>query len=530
MSSPMVGVVIGSRAEFTAIRRGLEQLRVMGVPYEFDIVSPERNPERVITWSRDAATRGIEVIIAAAGGSSPLPGLIAAHTYLPVIGVPVDSTPLRGQDALFSMVQMPLGSPVACVGINSAENAAILATRILALRHPHYAKVLQHQNQNASVRLDTALLEIRNQYPDLTDPTITAPDDHRLFITELETEPGIAFRDESVPKLAAADVPTAPIKNAQPPAPAQTRKASPMRVEIATPVPQEPQPAQAITPEAEPEAAKGAATQAAAESPTPPEQAPEKAEPKAEPPPEKPEAKEKEIAPRGKAGRQARRRSQKRPLTDRLFKIDPAKPDVDVIEHAMFTLLEGGIIAVPTDTVYGIAADATNAEAVERLYRIKGRDRQKALAILVHSTEMLSRLVTRFPEKVEELMDRFWPGSLTMIFPKPLGALAGVSATKSIGVRIPDHNTTLALISMVARPLATTSANLAGQNPATTAEEVVSIFADELDCILDAGPAPGNIASTVLSVVQKPYKILREGAIPRDKLREVLGDLLEEEA
>ena len=101
-----------------------------------------------------------------------------------------------------------------------------------------------------------------------------------------------------------------------------------------------------------------------------------------------------------------------------------------------------------------------------------------------------------------------------------------MSSTATLGVRIPDHNTTLALISMLERPLATTSANLSGQPPATTAEEVVSVFGDELDCILDAGPTMGNIASTVLSVVDTPYRIIREGGVTREQIREILGDLL----
>lgn len=532
MSSALVGVVLGSRADFTAIRRGLETLRVMGVPYEFEIASPERTPEKVVQWARDAAARGMEILIAASGASASLAAVVAANTSLPVIGVPLDGTPRHGEETLLSMVQLGSGAPVACVGVNAAENAAILAVRILALKHAHYARVLMHQNQNATIRQETGLQELRHQYPDLVDPKVTAPGDNRLFVTELETDPGFLFVEEEVEAEAAS------VSDAPTPEPVSPQNSEPPTAE------QEPeQPHEPVAPQSENDSEEAAGEEAAPQ-------------PKAE---EKPvsgkrSSKKKSRAARKRAQSSASadesdeeeaetsrnsgdrkeegslplfpRRSNRRPLADRLFHVVSDNPDVDVIEHAMFTLLEGGIVGVPTDTVYGLAVDATNAEAVERLYRLKGRNRQKAMAILVHNTEMLSRLVTRFPEKVDDLIDEFWPGSLTIIFPKPVGALAGVSATRSIGVRIPDHNTVLALISMISRPLATTSANRAGESAATTVEEVVKVFGDSLDCILDAGPAPGMVASTVLSVVEMPYQILREGAVPRERLKGILGDLL----
>jgi len=526
MSSALVGVLLGSRADFTALRKGLETLRVMGVPYEFEVAAPERTPDKVIEWAREAAARGLEVIIAASGGSAPLAGLVAANTGLPVIGLPIDSTPLRGQDALTSMAQMPSGAPVACVGVNASENAVLLAVRILALKHPHYERVLHHQNQSAIVRQETALQELRVQYPDLTDSRVTAPDDNRLFLTELETDPGFLLREDQA---------EGEIVASRPPETGSSAKATVPRIEPEPAQPQEPGPpscdeedeSETETPEPVEQPTRGKAkksgkrsgsrkkaSRAAAEAVTP---SPAEDSDDTEDQEQEKSAVQTPLPPR---------RPGRRPLVDRLFHVEPENPDVDVIEHAMFTLLEGGIVAVPTDTVYGIAVDATNAEAVERLYRLKGRNRQKAMAILVHNAEMLSRLVTRFPEKVEELMEEFWPGSLTMIFPKPAGALAGVSASKTIGVRIPDHNTTLALISMIARPLATTSANLAGQPAATTIEEVINTFGDSLDCLIDSGPAPGLVASTVLSVAETPYKILREGAVPREDVERILGDLL----
>ena len=132
-SKPLVGVILASRSDFNVMRRGLETLRVMGVPYVFDIASPHRMPDKVAKFASSAGENGIEVLIAAAGGNGQLPGIVACHTSLPVIGVPIDATPMRGEDALLGISQMPPGTPVATVGINSSENAAILATQILAL-------------------------------------------------------------------------------------------------------------------------------------------------------------------------------------------------------------------------------------------------------------------------------------------------------------------------------------------------------------------------------------------------------------
>jgi L-threonylcarbamoyladenylate synthase len=501
MPAPLIGVIIGTRSDFTLIRKGLEAMRVMGVPYEFEVVSAQHQPERVAQWAREAADRGIEVIIAAAGWGASLASLVAANTLLPVIGIPLDGSPLRGQDALFAMAQSSPGVPLACVGINAAENAAVLATQILALKHSRFQKTLLHQQRLARTRLDASLKELQNEFPDLTVIEATAADDHRIGLTEMETDPGPMEDIEIIEANRRGEGERSP--GAMRPIPA-VNGSSAVRVEVDTPEPQEPSPPGAVVSEKitlAPEKRPGREKITAPKSDVVP--------PAPSPPPAKKKLERK--AP---------------PLADRLFRVNPENPDVDVIEHAMLTLLDGGIVAIPTDTVYGIAADATNPKAVERLYELKGRTRQKAIAILIHNVQMLSGLVMKFPERVQELSDEFWPGSLTLVLPKPIGALSTVSPAPTIGVRIPDHNTALALISLVARPLATTSANLADQPPATTAEEVIQFFGDKLDCILDAGPTPGQVASTVLSVVQSPYEILRQGAVSREELKRVLGDLL----
>lgn len=131
MEAPLVGVIMGSESDRPVMEGCTEQLEALGVPYELVVASAHRDPDRVAAWSREAADRGVQVIVAAAGKAAHLAGVVAAHTPLPVIGVPIRTSDLGGLDSLLSMVQMPGGVPVACVAINGARNAAILATQIL---------------------------------------------------------------------------------------------------------------------------------------------------------------------------------------------------------------------------------------------------------------------------------------------------------------------------------------------------------------------------------------------------------------
>lgn len=134
---PLVGVVIGSQSDAEVIQSTLDVLKSLGIEHELSILSAHRNPEQVKTYAESARDRGIEVIIAAAGMAAALPGVIASLTTLPVIGVPLSSGELNGVDALYSIVQMPAGVPVACTAIGKpgAKNAAYLAAEILGLKH-----------------------------------------------------------------------------------------------------------------------------------------------------------------------------------------------------------------------------------------------------------------------------------------------------------------------------------------------------------------------------------------------------------
>jgi 5-(carboxyamino)imidazole ribonucleotide mutase len=155
LQAPLVGVVMGSKSDWETMRHACEVLSELGVPHEARVVSAHRTPERLFRYGREAEGRGLEVLIAGAGGAAHLPGMLAAISILPVLGVPVESKVLRGVDSLLSIVQMPRGVPVGTLAIGSsgAANAAILAAAILSLKHPAIRAALTRfrQVQTAAV-------------------------------------------------------------------------------------------------------------------------------------------------------------------------------------------------------------------------------------------------------------------------------------------------------------------------------------------------------------------------------------------
>ncbi|RIK39575.1 MAG: 5-(carboxyamino)imidazole ribonucleotide mutase, partial [Chloroflexi bacterium] len=145
-AQPLVGVIMGSKSDWETMRLAAEMLSQFGVPHECRIVSAHRTPDWMVEYATGAESRGLEVIIAGAGGAAHLPGMVAGHTLLPVIGVPIQSRALNGLDSLLSIVQMPAGVPVAtmAIGAAGATNAALLAVAILASKRPELRQAL-HQ-------------------------------------------------------------------------------------------------------------------------------------------------------------------------------------------------------------------------------------------------------------------------------------------------------------------------------------------------------------------------------------------------
>jgi L-threonylcarbamoyladenylate synthase len=191
-------------------------------------------------------------------------------------------------------------------------------------------------------------------------------------------------------------------------------------------------------------------------------------------------------------------------------------------------LAEGGLVAFPTDTVYGVGAHAFQPEAVERIYTAKIRSRDKAIPILLARADDLVLVAERIPDTAWRLAERFWPGGLTLVLPKKASVPDVVSAGgTTVAVRVPDHPVSLALIATLGAPLAATSANLSGHPSPVTTQEVETELRGRIELILDGGRCPGGVPSTVLDLTTDPLAILRAGAISVEEIKAVL-EVLEE--
>jgi L-threonylcarbamoyladenylate synthase len=179
------------------------------------------------------------------------------------------------------------------------------------------------------------------------------------------------------------------------------------------------------------------------------------------------------------------------------------------------------LIAFPTDTVYGVAAIITDPSAVARLYVAKERPPEKAIPILIARIEELARITEKTGMEVQRLIERFWPGALTLILPKSGFVPPEVSPTPDVAVRLPDLALTREIISAVGVPLAVTSANRSGGPSPRTAGEVMEQLSGRIAAVLDGGPTPGGVPSTILDCTIIPPRIVREGAISASELRQV---------
>jgi L-threonylcarbamoyladenylate synthase len=189
------------------------------------------------------------------------------------------------------------------------------------------------------------------------------------------------------------------------------------------------------------------------------------------------------------------------------------------IARAAILLNSGELVAFPTDTVYGVAAVANQPNAVARLYVAKGRPPEKAIPILIASLEDLDTVVTGLSERVHQLVNRFWPGGLTLILPKRETVPDQVSATQNVAVRLPDMILTREIITAVGSPLAVTSANRSGQQSPTTASEAFDQLHGRIAAIVDGGPTKGSVPSTILDCTTDPPRLIRRGVIDIDALR-----------
>lgn len=197
----------------------------------------------------------------------------------------------------------------------------------------------------------------------------------------------------------------------------------------------------------------------------------------------------------------------------RVLSVSGDAPDPAAILEAAAVVRRGGLVAFPTETVYGLAADATNPKAIERLSHVKGRPPDKPYSLHLHDATQIAQFVSSVPPLAEQLMRRFWPGPLTIVMLGKDG--------KRVGFRVPDHPVARAFLQACAVPVVAPSANRSGSPPPTDAQEVLAALDGALDCVLDAGPTRMGRESTVVEVADGRVVILREGAVAKDAILSV---------
>jgi L-threonylcarbamoyladenylate synthase len=209
-----------------------------------------------------------------------------------------------------------------------------------------------------------------------------------------------------------------------------------------------------------------------------------------------------------------------------LLKVNPEKPETGKMQAAANIINKGGLVAFPTETVYGLGADALNPTAVAALFKAKKRPLDNPPIVHVENVKTVYTLAKHVPPKAEQAMKLFWPGPLTLIFKRsPAVPEVTVAGLDTIAVRMPNHKVALALIKESHCPIAAPSANLAGKPSPTTAEHVWDDLNGRIDAILDAGPTSVGVESTVLDMSVNTPMVLRPGGTPTEALRKALGDV-----
>jgi L-threonylcarbamoyladenylate synthase len=189
----------------------------------------------------------------------------------------------------------------------------------------------------------------------------------------------------------------------------------------------------------------------------------------------------------------------------------------NAMRSALEILLSGGLVAFPTDTVYGVGCLAFDQQAIESIYVAKDRPIEKAIPVLIGDTEDLPKVADEVPSIARRLIEKFWPGPLTVLVPKKATLPAAISATSTVGVRVPDHHVACALLRL-AGPLAVTSANISGQSSPTSAQQVLAQLGGRITMVIDGGETPGGMPSTLVDCTGDQIQILREGPISKEEL------------
>ena len=206
-----------------------------------------------------------------------------------------------------------------------------------------------------------------------------------------------------------------------------------------------------------------------------------------------------------------------------ILKIDDKNSEEIILTRATEIIAHGGIIAYPTETFYGLGADATNEKAIQKIFAVKGRNFKKPISLIIDQTDDIYPLVQDVSEVAKKLMAAFWPGALTIVFlaANTISPLLTAGSGK-IGLRVSSHPGAQGIVQKLKRPLTATSANLTGSPECISASDVALQLGDKIDAIIDLGNTPGNKGSTIIDVTSTPLVILREGAISSEAIEKYI--------
>ena len=203
-----------------------------------------------------------------------------------------------------------------------------------------------------------------------------------------------------------------------------------------------------------------------------------------------------------------------------ILKVNDKNSEDRILTRAAEILSSGGIIAYPTETFYGLGADATNEKAIQKIFAVKGRDFKNPIALIIAQTDDICSLVQNVPQTAKKLMAELWPGALTIVFFAADNVSPMLTAgSGKIGLRVSSHPGAQGIVQKLGRALTATSANLSGAPECVSSTDVASQLGDQIDAIIDLGNTPGTIGSTIIDVTGNTPVILREGAISRKIIR-----------
>jgi L-threonylcarbamoyladenylate synthase len=207
--------------------------------------------------------------------------------------------------------------------------------------------------------------------------------------------------------------------------------------------------------------------------------------------------------------------------------VSPSSPEPDRLQTAVDVLRGGGVVAYPTDTLYGLAADPTNRSAVDAIFRVKGRRTGEALPLVAASLVQVERVAGRLPDATRRLAERFWPGPLTLIVDAWPGLAPAVHGeTGTVAIRVPDHAVARALAEACGAPITSTSANRSGEPAVDNADDVVRSIGDRLELVIDGGRTPGGPPSTIVDTRSADVRIIRAGAVASEWIVDALRGIV----